>query len=140
MHGVHARDLGSSELWEASLLRSRHRREIFEDVRKRRTRRTAGSLALSASMLGGTIAPAIAAATTNTGTGDTTTEQANALTAGAQGAQLLSVGSTGGAVASVQAKLRPTMPGIWVDGIYGPQTEGAVRAFQRAHGLPVSGQ
>ena len=141
MHGVHARDLGVSELWEASLLRSRHRREIFDDIRKRRTRRKAGSLALSASMLGGTVAPAIAAATTSTGTADGRHGEANAADRRRPRApSSSSVGSTGSTVASVQAKLRSTLPGIWVDGIYGPQTESAVRAFQRAHGLPVSGQ
>ena len=139
VHGVHARDLSSHELWEASLLRSRHRREIFHDVRKRRTRRTAGSIAASASMLGGTAAPAIAAAATGVGSA-TDTAQSSGLAGAVQGARLLTEGANGPTVASVQAKLRAVMPGIWVDGIYGPQTASAVRAFQRAHGLPVSGQ
>ena len=32
-----------------------------------------------------------------------------------------------------------TVPEIAVDGIYGPQTAEAVRAFQREYGLPVTG-
>lgn len=43
-------------------------------------------------------------------------------------------GSTGQAVEQLQADL-----GVTADGDFGPQTERAVRAFQRSHGLPVTG-
>lgn len=33
----------------------------------------------------------------------------------------------------------PNYPGVIPDGIYGPQTMAAVSAFQRGHGLPVTG-
>lgn len=46
----------------------------------------------------------------------------------------LSRGSSGAAVSALQAKL-----GVGVDGQFGPSTERAVRRFQRAHGLPVTG-
>jgi len=47
---------------------------------------------------------------------------------------LLSYGDTGEAVAAVQAQLR-----IVADGIFGPQTEGAVKQFQIAHNLGATG-
>jgi cell wall-associated NlpC family hydrolase len=47
----------------------------------------------------------------------------------------LARGSTGDAVRALQAKL-----GITADGIFGPQTERAVKRFQRAHGLPTVGR
>jgi peptidoglycan hydrolase-like protein with peptidoglycan-binding domain len=43
-------------------------------------------------------------------------------------------GSRGEAVEQLQAKLR-----LGADGIFGPMTEAAVRAFQRAHGLVPDG-
>lgn len=46
----------------------------------------------------------------------------------------LKIGSTGKAVELVQRQLR-----IVVDGKFGPQTDGAVRAFQKEHGLLVDG-
>lgn len=53
------------------------------------------------------------------------------LTAGATAQQ---AGAPGGSVAAVQAAL-----GITADGIAGPQTRRAVRAFERRQGLPVDG-
>lgn len=47
---------------------------------------------------------------------------------------LLRMGATGSAVAVVQRDLQ-----ITADGIFGPQTLGAIIAFQRAHGLAVDG-
>src|SRR4051812_46892766 len=136
------RDLGSHELWEASLERSRHRRRLFEDIRRRRNRQRGASVVLSAGLLGPTASPALAAAAMGgqAGADDGGTDNATALTAASQGAQLVGFGSRGPAVAAVQSKLRSTLPSILVDGIFGPQTEGAVRAYQRAHGLPVTGR
>ena len=58
---------------------------------------------------------------------------ANALAGTGNGA-LLRAGSAGAAVIRVQRAL-----GIPADGRFGPQTQGAVRAFQRTHGLPADG-
>jgi peptidoglycan hydrolase-like protein with peptidoglycan-binding domain len=43
-------------------------------------------------------------------------------------------GSRGPAVATLQAKMN-----ITVDGIFGKQTLGAVKTYQRAHGMTVNG-
>ena len=57
----------------------------------------------------------------------------------------LSLGSTGQGVEVLQYYLRyvaqflPTVPSVTVDGVFGPSTEAAVRAFQRAYGLPEDG-
>jgi peptidoglycan hydrolase-like protein with peptidoglycan-binding domain len=48
-------------------------------------------------------------------------------------------GSTGEAVRTVQYLLRAHGQSLSVDGIFGPRTEAAVRAFQQAHGLVVDG-
>lgn len=56
------------------------------------------------------------------------------LVSGGGGGNILRRGSTGPYVTMLQQKL-----GIPVDGIYGPQTEAAVRTFQATHGLSVDG-
>jgi hypothetical protein len=47
---------------------------------------------------------------------------------------VLKVGSKGGAVKKVQAKI-----GVTADGAFGPKTQAAVKAFQTKHGLPATG-
>lgn len=57
----------------------------------------------------------------------------------------LTVGSSGDKVRQIQeqldriAQVYTAIPRITADGIYGPATEGAVRAFQSTFGLPVTG-
>src|SRR4051794_12706408 len=109
------RDLGSNELWQASLERSRHRRQLFEDIRRRRNRQRGASIVLSAGLLGPTASPALAAATMDGQSANADgTGNPNALTAAAQGAQLVGFGSRGPSVAAVQSKLRSTLPSILV--------------------------
>jgi peptidoglycan hydrolase-like protein with peptidoglycan-binding domain len=109
------RDLGSFDLWERSLERSRRRRALAE-------RRIGLPVrAVSAALLAAVVAvPAadLAAAqeTAGVATGD------------------LQFGSRGPAVAAAQAAL-----GIPADGIFGPQTRQAVRSFQASRGLLVDG-
>lgn len=61
------------------------------------------------------------------------------------GGQVLSVGSEGEAVRTVQRQLNrisqnfPAIPKVPVDGIYGPATEGAVTEFQKIFHLPQTG-
>ena len=106
-------DLSSPDPWLASRRRSRTRRAgAVRRLRRMRGRR-AGIAVLGASL---------------------------ALAGGALAASSSSSGGTaassarGSGVAALQRAL-----GIPADGIYGPQTRGAVRAFQRAHGLIVDG-
>ena len=48
-------------------------------------------------------------------------------------------GATGHPVRTLQHLLRERGQNVTVDGIFGPQTEGAVRAFQQQKGLAVDG-
>jgi 3D (Asp-Asp-Asp) domain-containing protein len=55
---------------------------------------------------------------------------------------VLRPGDTGRAVAIVQRALNDSGPDVWAgpaDGVYGPRTADAVRAFQRDNGLGVTG-
>jgi cell wall-associated NlpC family hydrolase len=103
------RDLGDPRYWETSLERSVRRRGTRPVSRfgARREVRVAAALALTA-----LAAPGVAGASTTD----------------------LMLGSRGGAVRALQAKL-----GVAVDGIFGPQTQQAVRSFQRSHGVPATG-
>ncbi len=128
-----ARDLAESEPWDLSLGRSRARRRAaklrFVPASSRARRLSLGALvALTAGP---------AAALLDSGGG--------VATAGAAPAELdpitttthqivLSVGSEGRQVRLLQRAL-----GIAVDGVYGPETEAAVRRFQATRGLTVDG-
>jgi len=108
------RDLGCVELWDRSLERSRRRRARAE-------RKTGVPIrAVSAALLTATVVLPTAELATAQETAVTTTD--------------LQLGSRGPAVATAQAQLR-----ILADGVFGPQTDAAVRAFQAANGLEVDG-
>ncbi len=121
------RDLAATEPWELSLGRSRARRRAaelrFVPAGSRAKRLSLGALAAltvgpTASLAdGGT---AVAASPEPT----TTTEHSITISSESQGRQ----------VELVQQAL-----GIAVDGIYGPETEQAVRSFQASRGLAVDG-
>jgi peptidoglycan hydrolase-like protein with peptidoglycan-binding domain len=111
------RDLTSLELWERSLLRSQHRRRALEQARaNRRPVRRAGTMAIAAA--------AVFPAATGVATADNS--------ATTQPAVLHLDGPV--SLASVQRAL-----GIAADGIWGPETDHAVRSYQAAHGLSVDG-
>jgi peptidoglycan hydrolase-like protein with peptidoglycan-binding domain len=113
------RDLTSVELWEKSILRSQHRRRAVEQARaNRKPVRRAGSMAIAAA--------AVFPAATGVATADSSGAPAASATP-----QSNAPNST---VAAVQRAL-----GLASDGIYGPETQHAVRAYQRAHGLAVDG-
>jgi peptidoglycan hydrolase-like protein with peptidoglycan-binding domain len=57
----------------------------------------------------------------------------------AQGNGLLRRGENGGSVLDVQKALRAQGAAIHADGVFGPETERAVKSFQRQHGLLVDG-
>jgi peptidoglycan hydrolase-like protein with peptidoglycan-binding domain len=114
-----SRDLGSPEVWERSLNRSRRRREMAAARRANRKKCAVPTALIAATLIVPTGQVARAQDTTTTsavGTGD------------------LKIGSRGPAVASAQRAL-----GIPADGVFGRQTRRAVRTFQRAHGLLVDG-
>ncbi|HST32677.1 MAG TPA: peptidoglycan-binding protein, partial [Solirubrobacteraceae bacterium] len=122
------RDLAASEPWELSLGRSRARRRA-EEIRfvpggSRAKRLSLGALA---ALSAGPTASLASAGTAVASTGSepaTTTEHTIAITSESQGRQ----------VEMLQEAL-----GISADGVYGPETEEAVRSFQSAHGLAVDG-
>jgi peptidoglycan hydrolase-like protein with peptidoglycan-binding domain len=108
------RDLTSVELWHKSILRSQHRRRMVEQARaNRKPARRAGGIALAAAA----VFPA-----------------ATGVAAADNSSQPVVTHVFGASVASVQSAL-----GINADGIWGPQTESAVRNYQAAHGLTVDG-
>jgi peptidoglycan hydrolase-like protein with peptidoglycan-binding domain len=122
------RDLAAGEPWELSLGRSRARRRAVElrfvPTSSRAKRLSLGALAaLSAGPAASLAASGQAAAATSAGPA-TTSEHAISISSESQGRQ----------VELVQHAL-----GIPADGVYGPQTEAAVRSFQAAHGLTVDG-
>ncbi len=128
---LQVRDLAAEEPWELSLGRSRARRRAVElqfvPASSRAKRISLGALAAL------TVGPSasLAEGPTASGAGEpnpeppTTTEHVIVLSAGSEGRQV--------------EMLQAALGGISVDGIFGPETEEAVRQFQATKGLPVDG-
>src|SRR5271163_1046275 len=125
------RDLADELPWELSLGRSRARRRAaelrFVPAGSRAKRVSLGALA--ALTVGPTASLADGTATINPNASSpepaTTTEHAITLSEGSQGRQV--------------KLLQQALGGIKVDGIFGPETEAAVRAFQESRGLTLDG-
>jgi len=125
------RDLAAEEPWELSLGRSRARRRAaelqFVPAGSRAKRISLGALA--ALTVGPTASLADGSAAISSGAPNpeppTTTEHVIVLTAGSEGRQV--------------ELLQAALGGIKVDGIFGPETEEAVRQFQATKGLSVDG-
>jgi peptidoglycan hydrolase-like protein with peptidoglycan-binding domain len=129
----HARDLADDEAWALSLGRSRARRRArnlqFVPASSRAKRASLGALAAL------TVGPTVALASGGSGHGSpgggpnpeptTTTEHVITLTAGTEGRQV--------------TLLQKALGAVKVDGVFGPETEQAVRAFQASRGLTVDG-
>ena len=129
------RDLGSAALWERSLHRSHRRRIRQAQARRNAPRRNGAALAAGAAILAApTLSQVTGASASSARPGVTKAEIADKAAVSGSQTWLLSYGDTGEAVAAVQYQLQ-----IPADGIFGPQTEGAVESFQRLQGLAVTG-
>ena len=125
------RDLASSDLWELSLGRSRARRRAaelrFVPAGSRAKRLSLGALVAAA--VGPAVGLAESGASTATAAGAepaaTTEEHTISLSEGSEGRQV--------------QLLQRALGNVKVDGIFGPETEAAVRAFQSSAGLAVDG-
>jgi len=122
------RDLAATEPWELSLGRSRARRRAaelrFVPTGTRAKRLSLGALAALTVGPTATLAEGGSAVAATGSEPATTTEHTISLSTESQGRQ----------VEMLQQAL-----GVAVDGIYGPETEEAVRSFQSERGLTVDG-
>ena len=125
------RDLADETPWELSLGRSRARRRAaelrFVPAGSRAKRVSLGALAVFA--VGPTASLASGQATVTPAASNpepaTTTEHSIVLSEGSEGRQV--------------EMLQRALGGVKVDGVYGPETESAVRSFQSSNGLSVDG-
>ena len=127
------RDLASRELWQRELERSRRRRALAPVARKELARKRRLSAAIVSAVLAGHAAPAAAGGRSAT-SGPGEERGGRQIVELRDGSLPLARGSVGDLVAEVQRKL-----GVAADGIFGPQTERAVRAFQARAGLASDG-
>ena len=129
------RDLASQELWQRSLARSRHRRQLAADMRRRAPRRKGVSIAATAAMVVGPAVPRFAAASSGP-------DSSNASAGETTAPMLLHEGDSGNGVAALQQRLNRDLPRdhLPVDGFFGPKTRAAVRHFQSQHALPPTGE
>src|ERR687895_307028 len=130
------RDLTAPELWERSLARSRLRRALAPRARREHKRRKGLSAAAAAATMAGPGAPMAFAQIAG---GDLQAEVASESTSARaievrEGGLPLRFGSEGELVTHVQKALD-----IPADGIFGGQTDTAVRQYQTRAGLEVDG-
>jgi peptidoglycan hydrolase-like protein with peptidoglycan-binding domain len=131
--GVHlrqARDLAEAEVWQLSLGRSRARRRAaqlrFVPPSSRAKRAGIGALAALTVGPASTLASGHSSVSAPTNPEPpTTTEHIIVLSSGTEGRQV--------------KLLQKALGGIHVDGLFGPETEEAVRTFQSSKGLSVDG-
>lgn len=119
--GAASRDLSDPELWDFSAACARAKRLAAEP-----------GLLPQARVAGATLVVAAFAAALPVQGGAQSRARASGVAR--THVEILKLGSRGPAVARVQRALR-----IAADGVFGPQTRRAVRAFQRRHGLAVDG-
>ena len=123
-------------LWQRSLHRSHRRRVRAREARRNAPRQKGATLAAGAAILAAPVLSTLsgAASASSARPGATKSEVAEKAAVSGEKTWLLSYGDTGEAVAAVQGLL-----GIPADGIFGPQTEGAVKTFQLNQGLAATG-
>jgi murein DD-endopeptidase MepM/ murein hydrolase activator NlpD len=129
------RDLAQPELWLHSQARSRRRRELLPRARREQSRKKRISAALATAMVAGPAA-SVAAVQMSSGLQAAVAAEspANRAIEIREGGLPLQLGSQGDLVAHVQRAL-----GITADGVFGPQTDAAVRQYQARAGLQVDG-
>ena len=129
------RDLATPELWNRSLERSRRRRALLPRARRENNRKKHLSAALATAVVAGPGAPIAAAQVSGDVSAAVAAESpANRAIEIREGGLPLRVGSQGDLVAHVQTKL-----GVAADGVFGPQTDAAVRKYQLSANLDVDG-
>ena len=129
------RDLATPEFWNRSLERSRRRRELLPKGRRESNRRKHLSAALATAVVAGPAAPVAAAQVSGDVSAAVAAESpANRAIEIREGGLPLQVGSQGELVAHVQQALE-----VSADGIFGPETDAAVRGYQASAGLEVDG-
>ena len=126
----HVRDLADDEPWQLSLGRSRARRRAvqlrFVPTTSRAKRVSLGALVALSVGPTASLASAGSASSASAATGPaTTTEHTIVLSSGSEGRQV--------------KLLQQALGAIKVDGVFGPETEAAVRSFQASRGLSVDG-
>jgi hypothetical protein len=131
------RDLTEPEHWERSLARSRLRRALAPRLRREHKRRKSLSAAAAAATMAGPATPMAMAQLA--GGGDVAAQVASETPSARaievrEGGLPLMYGSQGELVAHVQKAL-----GISADGVFGAQTDTAVRQYQARAGLQVDG-
>ena len=130
------RDLSAAEPWVRSLERSRRRRALLPKARRENRRKKHLSAALATAVVAGPATPLAAAQVTS---GDLSAavaaeSPANRAIEIREGGLPLQAGSQGDLVVQVQRALHAD-----TDGIFGVQTDAAVRSYQQAKGLDVDG-
>ncbi|MEA2366164.1 MAG: hypothetical protein QOI32_1676, partial [Thermoleophilaceae bacterium] len=129
------RDLATAEPWIRSMERSRKRRALLPKARREHNRRKHLSAALATAAVVGPATPVAAAQVSGNVSAAVAAESpANRAIEVREGGLPLQVGSQGALVAEVQRELH-----ISADGVFGVQTDSAVRSYQRAAGLEVDG-
>jgi murein DD-endopeptidase MepM/ murein hydrolase activator NlpD len=129
------RDLATVEPWIRSLERSRKRRALLPKARREHNRRKHLSAALATAAVAGPAAPVAAAqVSSNVSAAIAAESPANRAIEVREGGLPLQLGSQGALVAEVQRELH-----ISADGVFGVQTDSAVREYQRVAGLEVDG-
>jgi peptidoglycan hydrolase-like protein with peptidoglycan-binding domain len=132
--GVHlrqARDLAEEDLWQLSLGRSRARRRAaelrFVPPSSRAKRASIGALAALSVGPASTLASGQSSPTPGSPNPEppTTTEHVIVLSSGSEGRQV--------------KLLQQAVGGVHVDGVFGAETEEAVRSFQTNRGISVDG-
>ncbi len=129
------RDLAAPELWTRSLERSRRRRELLPKGRRENNRRKHLSAALATAVVAGPGAPLAAAQVS----GDAERRRRRGVAGqprdrDPRGRPAAAGGSQGELVAA-----RPEGAEVSADGVFGPQTDAAVRSYQAPAGLEVDG-